>query len=48
MIEKQLLDPGRRRTITSSFAFLDHRFLRDGFWSSLTPYECLLYVFSSW
>jgi len=45
MIEKHPLDPGRRRQITGSFAFIEHRFLRDGFWSSLKPQECLLYVF---
>jgi hypothetical protein len=45
MIEKQPLKPGRRRHITGSFAFLEHRFLRDGFWSSLSQHECLLYVF---
>lgn len=44
MIEKQPLKPGRRRHITGSFAFIEHRFLRDGFWSSLNPQECLLYV----
>jgi hypothetical protein len=45
MIEKQPLCPGRRRHITGSFAFIEHRFLRDGFWSRLTQHECLLYVF---
>jgi hypothetical protein len=30
MMEKQPLSPDRRRTITGSFAFLEHRFLRDG------------------
>ncbi len=45
MIEKQPLCPDRRRRITGSFAFLEHRFLREGFWSSLTQHECLLYVF---
>lgn len=45
MIEKQPLSPKRLRKITGSFAFLEHRFLRDGFWSSLTQHECLLYVF---
>jgi len=45
MIEKQPPAPGRRRPITGSFAFIEHRFLRDGFWSSLSPPECLLYVF---
>ncbi len=32
MIEKQPLKPGRRRHITGSFAFLEHRFLRGYFW----------------
>jgi hypothetical protein len=45
MIDKQPLCPDRRRTITGSFAFIEHRFLRDGFWSSLSQHECLLYVF---
>jgi hypothetical protein len=45
MMEKQPLCPGRRRQITGSFAFIEHRFLRDGFWSSLSQPECLLYVF---
>ena len=45
MITKQPLCPERRRHITGSFAFLEHRFLRDGFWSSLSQHECLLYVF---
>jgi hypothetical protein len=45
MMEKQPLYPERRRQITGSFAFIEHRFLRDGFWSSLNQHECLLYVF---
>lgn len=45
MMEKQPLCPNRRRQITGSFAFIAHRFLRDGFWSSLSQSECLLYVF---
>ena len=45
MIEKQPLCPNRRRQITGSFAFIEHRFLRDGFWSSLSQSACLLYVF---
>ena len=44
-VEKQPLCPERRRQITGSFAFLEHRFLREGFWSSLSQHECLLYVF---
>jgi hypothetical protein len=45
MIDKQPLCPERQRQITGSFAFIEHRFLRDGFWSSLNQHECLLYVF---
>jgi hypothetical protein len=45
MMAKQPLYPERRRQITGSFAFIEHRFLRDGFWSSLNQHECLLYVF---
>jgi hypothetical protein len=45
MIAKSPLCPERVRTITGSFAFLEHRFVRDGFWSSLSQHELLLYVF---
>src|SRR5688572_12309462 len=45
MIEKPPLNAQRVRKITGSFAFLEHRFLRDGFWSSLSQPELLLYVF---
>ena len=45
MIEKRPLCPERVRKITGSFAFLEHRFLRDGFWTSLSHHELLLYVF---
>jgi hypothetical protein len=45
MIEKQPLCPERLRKIRGSFAFIEHRFLRDGFWSSLHHHERLLYVF---
>jgi hypothetical protein len=45
MIEKPPLNAQRVRKIAGSFAFLEHRFLRDGFWSSLSPQELLLYVF---
>jgi len=44
-IEKKLLAPDRIRKITSSFAFIEHRFLRQGFWSSLSHHELLLYLF---
>ena len=45
MIEKSPLCPERVRTITGSFAFLAHRFLRDGFWATLSQHALLLYVF---
>ncbi len=35
----------RVRSITSSFAFIEHRFLRHGFWASLGHHELLLYFF---
>jgi hypothetical protein len=45
MIEQSPLCPERIRKITGSFAFLEHRFVRDGFWGSLSQHELLLYVF---
>ena len=45
MIKTKILSPNRVRRITGSFAFIEHRFLRDGFWESLSHYELLLYVF---
>lgn len=35
----------RVRTINGSFAFIEHRFLRHGFWASLGHHELLLYLF---
>ncbi len=45
MIEKNPLCPQRVRKITGSFAFIEHRFLRDGFFEILTHHELLLYLF---
>jgi len=45
MIEKRVLNPQRLRRLTGSFAFIEHRFLRDGFFASLTHFELLLYIF---
>ncbi|GAH53563.1 unnamed protein product [marine sediment metagenome] len=45
MIEKTPLIPQRIRKISGSFAFIEHRFLRDGFWASLDHHELLLYLF---
>ena len=44
MIEKTPLCPQRLRKITGSFAFIEHRFLRDGFFEILTHHELLLYL----
>jgi hypothetical protein len=44
MIEKRILCPERVRKIEGSFAFVEHRFLRDGFWVSLSHDELLLYL----
>jgi hypothetical protein len=45
MIEKSPLCPERVRKITGSFAFLEHRFVRDGFWATLSQHALLLYIF---
>lgn len=45
MIQKRVLFPERVRVINGSFGFLEHRFLRNGFWESLSHHELLLYIF---
>jgi len=45
MITKAPLHQDRVRRIAGSFAFIEHRFLRRGFFSVLTHHELLLYVF---
>ncbi len=45
MITKAPLDQDRVRRIAGSFAFIEHRFLRQGFFSVLTHCELLFYVF---
>jgi len=45
MIQKRVLKTQRIRKTTGSFAFIEHRFLRDGFLASLTHLEMLLYLF---
>lgn len=42
-IEKQLLVPERVRQIKGSFSFIPHRFVADGFFTSLTHAELLVY-----
>jgi hypothetical protein len=45
MISKNPLYPQRVRKINGSFAFIEHRFLRNGFWEALSQHEVLLYIF---
>lgn len=45
MIEKAPLCPDRIRKLAGSFAFIEHRFLRDGYFAGLSPNEVLLYLF---
>ena len=45
MIKKKILCPDKARKIQGSFAAIEHRFLRDGFFESLTHSELLLYFF---
>jgi hypothetical protein len=45
MISKHPIVPQRLRIISGSFACIEHRFLRDGFWAVLTQHELLLYFF---
>jgi hypothetical protein len=42
---KKLMVPERVRKINGSFAFIEHRFLREGFLASLSHHELLLYLF---
>jgi hypothetical protein len=45
MIKRNPLIADRVRKIGGSFAFIEHRFLRNGFWTSLGHHELLLYLF---
>jgi len=45
MIERKVINPQRIRKINGSFAFVPHRFLRQGFWAGLNHHELLLYFF---
>jgi hypothetical protein len=44
-MHKPPLIPERVRRLKGSFAAIEHRFLRDGFWQSLSHQELLLYFF---
>jgi hypothetical protein len=45
MMKKKVLQPNRIRKINGSFAFIEHRFLRAGFFEALSHNELLLYLF---
>jgi hypothetical protein len=45
LIHRVPLVPERVRRLKGSFAAIEHRFLRDGFWQSLSHQELLLYFF---
>ena len=45
MMGKTILCPDRVRKIAGTFGFIEHRFLKDGFFYSLTHHELLLYLF---
>ena len=45
MIRKKVLAPDRVRKTGSSFGFIPHRFLTDGFLQTLSRHELSLYVF---
>jgi hypothetical protein len=42
---RKTLVPQRIRSINGSFAAIEHRFLRHGFWAALGHHELLLYFF---
>jgi len=45
MILKKPLVPERLRAIQGSFAYIEHRFLRDGFFGTCSHHQLLLYLF---
>ena len=45
MIKKSPLCPQQVRKIKGRFAFIEHRFLRDGFFATLNHHELALYLF---
>ena len=45
MFTKRILKEGRVRKIAGGFSFIPHRFLADGFLTSLEQQEILLYLF---
>jgi hypothetical protein len=45
MIRKKIINPDRIRAIKGGFSFIPHRFVTDGFLSSLSQKQLLLYLF---
>lgn len=45
MMEKVIICPNRIRKINGTFGFIEHRFLKEGFFYDLTHCELLLYMF---
>ena len=45
MIRKKIINPDRIRGIKGGFSFIPHRFVTDGFLSSLNQKQLLLYLF---
>lgn len=45
MMEKVIICPNRIRKINGTFGFIEHRFLKEGFFYNLTHCELLLYLF---
>jgi hypothetical protein len=45
MIKKKIINPERVRHIQGGFSYIPHRFITDGFLTSLTQKEFLLYLF---
>jgi len=45
MIKKKIINPERVRRIKGGFSYIPHRFITDGFLTSLTQKEFLLYLF---
>jgi hypothetical protein len=43
MIRKKIINPNRIRSIKGGFSSIPHRFVTDGFLSSLSQAELLLY-----
>jgi hypothetical protein len=45
MIKKKIINPHRVRSIKGGFSFIPHRFVTDGFLTSLSQNQLLLYLF---